>query len=248
MKTSSKILWGTLGLVVLLNIVSLLYVRANLTEQDFKTDTSDWQTQVLETDNFSEVAVHVAADIYIEQSEKKFEMHGTEETLAIVEVNIENGKLVVKYKDRTSYSVNHNRMKLYISTDSLTHIEHSSAGSIESSGKLTFPDLSIYTSGANDANLEIETGDFSYTQSGAGRASIIGNAENASFINSGVGNMDATEFEVKNVQIQGSGVGSFEVFAIDQLNINLSGAGSVRYKGNPRLQQNISGVGSISSM
>jgi len=248
MKTSNKILWGTFGLIVLMTLVSFIYVRVNLTPQNTEIDTSNWQVQIRATDNFSEIQVHAAADVYLTQGERKLELRGSENTLAITESYVENGKLIIKYKDRTSYSNTRNRMKIFIATDSLTFLNHTGVGHIESEGVLTYPNWNVVTSGANDSSLEIEAQRFTYVQSGVGRAQLLGTAESVSFTNSGAGSTDAVELEAKEVSVHGSGVGSFDVHATEQLNINLSGAGSVRYKGNPRMNQNISGVGSVSSI
>jgi len=248
MKTSNKILSGAVGLVVLCMLLMLVYMRTNLRTQELKEDTSEWQTQIRNVEAFQKIAVHTAANVYISQGETKFEMKGTENMLANTEIFIKEGKLVIKNKDDNSHNSRSNKLSLYITTDSLVNVQHSGVGSIESSTALTFPDWSVNTSGANDANLQLECTNFRYMQSGVGSVNIMGKAESVSFSNSGAGSMDASECEAKEVRVQGSGIGSFYVHATEQLNINLSGAGSVNYKGNPRIQQNVSGIGSVSAM
>ncbi len=248
MKTSNKILLGVLGLIVLLVLSMFVFVRSNLTSQDIPQDNSEWQTQIRNVDAFHKISVHTAANIFISQGETKFEMKGTENMIAQVEVLVEDGRLVIKNKDDRSSNSFSNKLNLYIRTDSLVHIQHSGVGSIESSSTLTFPDLKINTSGANDASLELNCNSLNYQQSGVGSVNVTGTAESAAFSNSGAGEMDASNFEVRAVNVQGSGVGSFYVNASEQLNINLSGAGSVSYKGNPRIQQNISGIGRVNAM
>lgn len=248
MKTSNKILLGTVGLIVFSMLSLLIYGRANLSVQNIEEDSSEWQTQIRNMDSFQEIAVHTAANVYLSQGDTKFKMKGTEEMMANIEVFVEDGKLVIKNKEENSFGGRSNKLLLYITTDSLTYVQHSGVGSIESSTSLTFPDWKINTSGANDASLELECTNFQYRQSGVGHVSIMGTTEDASFSNSGAGGMDASEFQAKNVDVSGSGIGSFHVHATEHLNINLSGAGSVSYKGNPRIQQNISGVGSVRAM
>ncbi|MGK0363610.1 MAG: hypothetical protein ACI85O_000663 [Saprospiraceae bacterium] len=247
MKTSNKILLGTVGVIVFCMLSMLVYMRANLTTQVFQEDTSEWQTQIRKVDAFQEIIVHTVANVYITQGETKFEMHGTEKTLANIEVKVEDGKLIIKNIEDNS-SARSGKMSLYIRTDSLVNLLHTGEGSIESSTKLTFPSLNIKTSGANDASLQLECQNFSYHQTGVGSANITGTTERASYGNTGAGNMDASGFEAKHVDVNGTGIGSFYVHATEQLNINLSGAGSVSYKGNPRIQQNISGIGSVRAL
>ena len=246
MKTSNKILLGTVGLIVLCMLSMLIYMRTNLRVQDLQEDTSEWQTQIRRVDAFQEIEVHTAANIYIIQGEPKFEMKGTEQMMANVEVLVENNKLIVKEKN--SIGTRTGKLQLYITTDSLVNVLHTEVGSIESSNTLTFPEWSISTSAVNDASLDIECNNFNYHQTGVGSVNITGTADHVSYSNSGAGNMDGSDLEAKHVDVNGTGVGSFYVYATEQLNINLSGAGSVNYKGNPRIQQNISGIGSVSAM
>ncbi len=248
MKTSNKILLGTIGLVVFCMLSMLIFVRANLSSQDLGEDTSEWQTQIRNVDDFQEIFVHTVANVYISQGKNKFEMKGTENMLASVEVLVEDGKLIVRDKDGVSSKSRSGGLVLYVTTDSLVNVLHSGVGSIESSTALNFPDLKINTSGANDASLEINCNSFRYHQTGVGSVNITGTAESVSYSNTGAGNMDGSDFTAKTVDVHGTGIGSFYVHATEQLNINLTGAGSVSYKGNPRIQQNISGIGSVSAM
>jgi len=248
MKTSNKILLGTIGVIVFFMLAMLIYMRTNLTTQSLVEDTSEWQTQIRKVDAFHEISVHTAANVYLSQGDTKFEMRGSEEMLAKLDVLIKDGRLIVKNKDDNSFSTRSNKASLYISTDSLTFLQHSGVGSIESSTVLTYPSWKINTSGANDASLELECNDFRYSQSGVGSIGIAGTTNYVSYFNSGAGSMDGSEFVAKQADVNGSGVGSFYVHATEQLNINLSGAGSVNYKGNPRIQQNVSGIGSVSAM
>jgi len=248
MKTSNKILLGTVGLIVLCMLSTLIYMRANLRIQSIQNDTSEWQTQIRNIGSFNVIEVHTAADVYLSQGETKFEMKGTEDMMANIEVLVEGGKLIVKNKNDNSLGRGSNKVLLYIKTDSLTYLQHSGVGSIESSSILTYPNWKINTSGTNDASLEIRCNDFNYHQSGFGSVSIEGMAEHVGYSNSGAGSMDGSNLEAKNVDVNGSGAGSFYVYATEQLNINLSGAGSVNYKGNPRIQQHVSGFGSVSAM
>lgn len=248
MKTSNKILLGTAGVIVLCMLSMLLYMRGSLKTQTFQEDTSEWKTQTYNVGDFHEIAVQVSANVYLSQGEPKIEMKGTEQILSKIELEVKDGKLVVKIKDNESISRRLNKPSLFITTDSLVSVLHAGSGSIESSTVLTFPSLNIMTTGANDSSLQLDCQDFSYHQTGVGSASITGTTARAAYINTGAGSLDASNFEAKNVEINGTGIGSFDVFATEQLNINLSGAGSVSYKGNPRVQQNISGIGSVSAM
>jgi hypothetical protein len=249
MKTSNKILLGTLGLIVFCMLSMLIYMRGNLKTQAFQEETAEWRTHTHNVAGFQEISVQVSANVYISQGDAKVEMKGEEGVLSKIDVDVKEGKLIIKIKDNESIRrTRSNTPSLFITTDSLVAILHTGAGSIESSNVLTFPSLDVMVTGANDVNLQLDCQAFSYRQTGIGSANITGTTERASYLNTGAGNMDASDFEAKNVEVNGTGIGSFDVYATEQLNINLSGAGSVNYKGNPRVQQRVSGIGSVRAM
>ncbi|MDR1230750.1 MAG: DUF2807 domain-containing protein [Spirochaetaceae bacterium] len=60
-----------------------------------------------------------------------------------------------------------------------------------------------------------------------------------------VGTIDLEKYCVENVTITGNGFGTIKIWATDSLNGNLSGVGSFHYKGSPRINMDISGLGNI---
>ena len=65
---------------------------------------------------------------------------------------------------------------------------------------------------------------------------------------SGVGNIDAKNYQVENVFIKHSGVGDAKIWASKSLSGTLSGVGNIRYKGNPTVNINVTGVGKVSKL
>ncbi|MDR0448824.1 MAG: DUF2807 domain-containing protein, partial [Treponema sp.] len=84
---------------------------------------------------------------------------------------------------------------------------------------------------------------------GAGNFIInAGKASELAFSLSGVGNVDAQNFEVQNVTIEHSGVGNAKIWATISLNGTLSGVGNIFYKGNPTKNIKRTGIGNISPL
>ena len=61
----------------------------------------------------------------------------------------------------------------------------------------------------------------------------------------GVGNFEAYDLEVGACTIVLTGVGDCKVNVRDELDITLTGVGSIYYKGNPNINQNVTGMGSL---
>jgi len=61
----------------------------------------------------------------------------------------------------------------------------------------------------------------------------------------GVGQVDAYDLEVGSCTIISSGVGDCKVNVRDELNVTITGVGSIYYKGNPSINQNVTGIGQL---
>jgi len=72
-----------------------------------------------------------------------------------------------------------------------------------------------------------------------------GNASDFKISLSGVGNIDAQNYQVEHIIITHSGVGEAKIWATNSLKGSLSGVGKIFYKGNPTIEVNVSGVGKI---
>jgi len=84
------------------------------------------------------------------------------------------------------------------------------------------------------------------TLDGAGKFKVhAGETSELDLSISGTGNIDAQNFQVQNITITHSGVGTSKIWATDTLNGNLSGVGKILYKGNPAIHVNKTGVGTI---
>jgi hypothetical protein len=109
---------------------------------------------------------------------------------------------------------------------------------------------------ANELRLEfagackLKIGDLQATKlrldgAGAIKAEIAGKVAEQSIDLSGAGSYLAVDLISDNVAVQVSGAGKAIVNARTLLKADVSGAGLVEYAGNPRLEQEISGIGKI---
>lgn len=81
--------------------------------------------------------------------------------------------------------------------------------------------------------------------SGSGITSLSGNVKNQEINISGTGEYKAKELQsnAATVEIDGSGLATVNV--INQLNIIINGSGHVSYLGNPNIQQQVTGSGTV---
>jgi hypothetical protein len=84
--------------------------------------------------------------------------------------------------------------------------------------------------------------------SGAGNMTASGTARIFKAKVSGAGDIDASQLEAADADVQISGAGDISLWATDKLKARVSGAGDVKYKGSPSIEKRVSGAGSITSI
>ncbi|MCL2070784.1 MAG: DUF2807 domain-containing protein [Oscillospiraceae bacterium] len=137
--------------------------------------------------------------------------------------------------------------QVYISAQSLDLLIISGVIEIGNFDTITGDTFSLGNSGviSGDA-LELDVKELTVNISGVGSLNLIGSAEKVNVESSGVGHLNALELASREMVITLSGVGSAEVYCIEKLEATMSGVGSIRYKGNPEVNQIRIGVGNIS--
>ncbi len=105
--------------------------------------------------------------------------------------------------------------------------------------------LSLTGVGNMSTTESIEAGELEITLTGVGNFSLKGRADMLDVFLTGVGDINAFQFETDICSINISGVGDAEVFVNDELNVTITGNGSVFYLGTPIVNSIITGTGSV---
>jgi len=193
---------------------------------------------------FTGIDVSGAFDIYLKQaSEESVVVEADNNFQPVIKTELRGTTLKI-YCDKP---INRpTAMKVYISVKSLTDIELSGACDVFSEGKLSFPELSLETSGASDSELELEVGKLEIDCSGASKMKFRGTATTVNADLSGACNLYAFDLVSETVILSLSGAGSAEINVSKKIQADISGAGNVKYKGSPtEVDQRVSGAGSI---
>ena len=114
--------------------------------------------------------------------------------------------------------------------------------------ELTVKDLhALKLSGSGDVEAEgISTDKLGIDISGSGAVEISGRADSQEIDISGSGDYRAKDLESKEAKITVSGSGSAIVNVSEALDTRASGAGAVEYIGDPTVEKDVSGAGSVS--
>ena len=178
----------------------------------------------LEVDPFSKVSLSGPFNLRIAQDNaQKLEVSAVQEVYDEMKIEVKGETLEVSFKRNISC--------LQVDEDTWINI--------------TVPDINeIFVSGTSEI---VSQGDVSLdaiqiTVSGAAEISLTGESNDQEISVSGIIDVNNFGLSSENVSIDVSGTGDFEINASNTLEITVSGAATIKYKGTPAINQNISGV------
>jgi hypothetical protein len=197
---------------------------------------------------FTGVETHGSIDIIASQGNYNIKIEADQNLLQYVETNIENGRLIVRFKDGISL-MHFNGAKVYVTAPELNAFETHGSGNISSQGKISDKNkIDIAISGSGDIQLELDCPEIKTGTHGSGNITLSGETKNLSSRTSGSGDVKAANLKAESVKVSIHGSGDTEVFASESLEADISGSGDVHYKGAPKVNTSVHGSGSVTKM
>lgn len=199
------------------------------------------------TGDFTGIKLLGSMNIEVKAGEKQsVEIKGEENILPYVETYIDNGNLMVRYKDNVSINTNDD-LKVYITTASLKEVEVLGSGDITGEGRFVSDDkMEIAVLGSGNIRLEVDAPKVEVKTTGSGDIYLSGNTKDISCNSMGSGNIDAADLKAENAKAKTMGSGDIKVFASVQVDCTINGSGSIKYRGGGAASSVVHGSGSIS--
>jgi len=180
------------------------------------------QDYPLTVGTFDKISVSGPINIEITQGSTQQVVVQTEpEIFGIMETKVLNGEFILDFKDGSCIKPKR-EITLLVTVADLTKISASGTSDIYSTGDLVLNNLTIEVSGLV-------------------KVSLTGSATEQTFNVSGSISVENFDFVTENTTIDISGSGELEVNCTQNLDITVSGAATIKYKGNPTINQNASG-------
>ena len=174
--------------------------------------------------NFHSINNTVFADIFISQGpQEDLVIEAQQNILAELETLVVNNELIITVKRCVDID---QAIKIYITVPDIRNLKLNGVGEIVSQNDFNIPSLNVVLAGAGNFTLD-------------------GTVNDLNIELDGVGNVMAFQLESNNCDVSIAGVGDVEVFVNDELNVVITGSGIVYYKGNPIINSNITGTGSV---
>jgi hypothetical protein len=231
-----------------LTIVLIMAVFATATTACFFTSGVSGNGKVVkenrEVKSFDAIKTGGAFDVYLKQGDKEeLTIEADENLMELITTTVHGNTLIIGTKKNI---VDADELKLYITFKELTKMDFSGAVEVESEGELSFDELLIKGSGVSEIDLDLTANDLECYFSGASEIGLSGHADHCSMKCSGAAELDAEDFVVREYDIDISGAGEGDIRCTEILKASVSGAASVKYHGDPKVDANVSGAGSIS--
>jgi uncharacterized protein YdgA (DUF945 family) len=117
---------------------------------------------------------------------------------------------------------------------------------VKTNGTFIVDTLHIKGNGVGNLKLDLIANLLNADFDMVGNIDLSGKADRAIFTNNGVGNLDASQLRVQDLDLNSSGIGKAEVFCVGNLSLVVDGIGKVSYTGNPTIiKKEVSGIGKV---
>lgn len=241
MKRSSNIKTGFLAIL----LVSFLAVGCS---QNCIEGNGSITTQSLDIPEFSKINLEFSSDVSITQGK-------TQEVRAIGHANIiDNLKTTVRndtwFIDLENGCYKDFDLEIQITLPNIERIAIDGSGDIVINDFTDQRNLDLRIDGSGDIRLNKMDGleDLNVKIDGSGSITAVETIEQVKEVNidiDGSGDYMGYNLDSEHCHINISGSGNCEVSVSEQMEVVVSGSGDVYYRGNPNINQNISGSGNL---
>lgn len=209
-------------------------------------------TDQFEVTEFTAIESSVIANIHIKQSPTvSVTAEGSERLLNILDVRMENDKLILTMEDKRlkKNKNNNDKLQIFISTPTLSRLKFDGVGNIVIEGDFKVPELRIDSKGVGNLKAEqLDVESIHITSEGVGNTTLGGRVDKLEIKSQGVGNVKTSDLKARNTVVSSQGVGNVSCYASEYLKVRSEGIGSVTYYGNPKDKDlNKDGLGKIKS-
>jgi hypothetical protein len=231
------------GLIFLILFAVVAGCAEEVVDKAASTSGEGIITRDYTVETFDKIIISTSGDVILTQgSQQSVQIKADQKIIDDLDVSVNGNTLTIKEK---KVILPGNTIVIQIKTPEFKAIGVKGIGNIRNNGtiKADSLDLSIEASGVIDLGLDVT--DLSSSIEGSGKIGLSGTAENHDISISGSGTVKGYDLETNTTSVTILGSGEAQVMVQDTLNVDITGAGSIKYKGSPKITQNIKGSGLV---
>lgn len=199
---------------------------------------------------FKNVSVSGNIDIYVSQdSVSGVKVVADDNLMPFIIVNVQGDQLEVYPAEGYELHGSNGGIKVYVSGSDFGMFSASGACEIHGNNQIRGTgNIRFDLSGSCDVDMDVNAPKVEAELSGSGTIKLKGTTKD--FNVSGSGSTDIKCFDLlsENTAIEISGSGDAEAYASVKLDVSISGSASVKYKGNGKVSQHVSGSGEVTKV
>jgi hypothetical protein len=183
----------------------------------------------------------------VQSDEESIRVEGPVELIDKLVIDQQGDLLVLEMeKEIGGFNLNKGDFKITLSLKDLKELQYDGVGNVKTNGTFTVDTLYIKGNGVGNLKLDLIANLLNADFDMVGNIDLSGKADRAIFTNNGVGNLDASQLRVQDLDLNSSGIGKAEVFCVGNLSLIVDGIGKVSYTGNPTIiKKEVSGIGKV---
>jgi hypothetical protein len=183
----------------------------------------------------------------LKQSNEEFiQVEGPSELIDKLVIDQQGDLLVLEMEKVEGFNFNKGDFKITLSLKDLKELQYDGVGNVKTNGTFIVDTLHIKGNGVGNLKLDLIANLLNADFDMVGNIDLSGKADRAIFTNNGVGNLDASQLRVQDLDLNSSGIGKAEVFCVGNLSLVVDGIGKVSYTGNPTIiKKEVSGIGKV---
>lgn len=195
-----------------------------------------------------DISAPVDAKVYFD-GESSVTLKGPSDVLACIKTRVKGHSLYIETQEGMDINISKS-VQAELHLPAINSLDVSGAGKVSLLTPFKADHFSLGMSGAGTIVIDrIEANSFDADLSGAADLKLnAGIVEKASYELSGSGNIDAMNVEHRSAKVDISGAADASLNVSEVLDAEISGAGSIRYKGRPKINQDVSGAGRLVSV
>ena len=227
--------------------IPLLFLSLSCTERNSFSSSDEIKEKKALT-GVTRLKVDGVFSLTISQSdEESIEVEGDQAMVNKLLIDQEGELLSLKMEEDVEDSFfDDKNLKIHIHIKDLKEFNYEGVGNVKTNGLFKVADLKLIGNGVGNLELELDAQEIDADFDMVGNIKLRGKANRATFINNGIGNLNASELIVQNIYVNSSGIGNVEVNCVGDLSLVVDGIGKVSYSGNPRIiKKEVSGIGKV---
>ena len=226
------------NIFVTMLVVSIFSMTALAQEEQ------DWPTKTYEVGEFTQIKLDGGFKVFLIQGDECAVTVKTTNADVFDNIKINNNQKEVFIQMDASF-FQYRRVSLYITFKTLEKLKIEGGVNLSTNGFLDLKNFAVHIEGGANLDLDMKAVNVEVYGEGGFLFELKGVAERLNVTIKGAGHVSANELKTKDVSFIVAGFGTGSVYATNTLYAKIEGVGKLRYKGDPKIDQYIDGLGSV---